>query len=196
MTKVTRGGRKNQKEVYDDSWMYILLLTTLIILIESLKNYTFITNNVSITYSIFLLPFIYLITNYITKKYGYRKSIVAISISGVSLVLFVAIMAFSMGGRIDFSNISGQFCGYVVSQFVNLAIYTFLLENTNSPFFLIYLEYLFSLIVFYMFYILIYLEMLIVDNFWLGYFTVFGIQMILCLPLSIIDKKIKRGLEV
>lgn len=196
MTKVTRGGRKKQKEVYDDSWMYILLLTTLIILIESLKNYTFITNNVSITYSIFLLPFIYLITNYITKKYGYRKSIVAISISGVSLVLFVAIMAFSMGGRIDFSNISGQFCGYVVSQFVNLTIYTFLLENTNSPFFLIYLEYLFSLIVFYMFYILIYLEMLIVDNFWLGYFTVFGIQMILCLPLSIIDKKIKRGLEV
>ncbi len=195
MTRVTKGGRKRQKDTYDDSWMYILLLTTLIILIESLKNYTFISNNVSITYSIFLLPFIYLITNYITKKYGYRKSIVAISISGVSLVLFVSIMAFSMGGRLDFSNISGQFCGYVVSQFVNLTIYIFLLENTNSPFFLIYLEYLFSLIIFYMFYILIYLEMLIVDNFWLGYFTVFGIQIILCLPLSIIDKKIKRGLE-
>ena len=139
MTRVTKGGRKRQKDTYDDSWMYILLLTTLIILIESLKNYTFISNNVSITYSIFLLPFIYLITNYITKKYGYRKSIVAISISGVSLVLFVSIMAFSMGGRLDFSNISGQFCGYVVSQFVNLTIYIFLLENTNSPFFLIYL---------------------------------------------------------
>ena len=30
-----------KKKLYDDSWMYILLLTTLIILTESIKGYTF-----------------------------------------------------------------------------------------------------------------------------------------------------------
>lgn len=190
---MTKSKTKRRKEVYSDSWMYILLLTTLVILIESLKSYTFTINQVSVTYSIFLLPIIYLITNYITKKYDYKKSIVAISISGVSLVLFVAIMNFALGKTMDFSSVSGQFCGYVVSQFVNLTIYKFLLNNTNSPFFLIFLNYLFSLIVFYMFYTLIHLNMIILDDFWTGYFMVLDIQTVICFILSIIDSKIKVG---
>lgn len=190
---MTKRKTKKRKEVYSDSWMYILLLTTLVILIESLKSYTFTINQVSVTYSIFLLPIIYLITNYITKKYDYKKSIVAISISGVSLVLFVLIMNFALGKIMDFSDISGQFCGYVVSQFVNLTIYKFLLNNTNSPFFLIFLNYLFSLIVFYMFYTLIHLNMIILDDFWTCYFMVLDIQAVICFILSIIDSKIKVG---
>ena len=44
---------KNKKnELYDDSWIYILLLTTLAILLESLKSYTFKISGVNITYSI------------------------------------------------------------------------------------------------------------------------------------------------
>ncbi len=192
---MTKSKTKRRKEVYSDSWMYILLLTTLVILIESLKSYTFTINQVSVTYSIFLLPIIYLITNYITKKYDYKKSIVAISISGVSLVLFVAIMNFALGKTMDFSSVSGQFCGYVVSQFVNLTIYKFLLNNTNSPFFLIFLNYLFSLIVFYMFYTLIHLNMIILDDFWTGYFMVLDIQTVICFILSIIDSKIRIGIK-
>lgn len=186
---------KNKAELYDDCWIYVLLLTTLVILVESLKTYTFTTNGVAITYSIFILPFIYLITNYITKKFDYRHSVIAISISGVSVVLFYIIMNFALGNEIELMNISGQFCGYVVSQLVNLMIYTFLLNNTNSPFLLVFINYLFSLIVFYMFYTLIYLNMIILDNFWSGYFTVIGIQMLICLPIAYIDNKIKRGHE-
>ena len=190
---MTKRKNKKRRDIYSDSWIYILLLTTLVILIESLKTYTFTINQISITYSIFLLPLIYLITNYITKKYDYKKSIVAISISGVSVVLFVLIMNFALGKTMDFSNISGQFCGYVISQFVNLTIYKFLLNNTDSPFFLVFLNYLFSLIVFYMFYTLIYLNMLVLDDFWTGYFMVLDIQVVICFVLSIIDKKIKVG---
>lgn len=185
--------KKNKVEVYDDSWMYILLLTTLVILIESLRTYTFTLNGVEITYSVLLLPVIFLITNYITKKYDYKKSLVAISVSGVSVVLFVFLMNFAIGKPMDLSLISGQFCGYITSQFMNLMIYTFLLNNTKSPIFLIFLNYLFSLIVFYMFYTLIYLDMIILEEFWVGYFTVLSIQAFLCIFLAYIDKNISRG---
>ena len=75
--------KKKQEELYDDSWLYILLLTTLSILLESLKTYKFQLMGVSISYAIILLPIVYLLVNYITKKYYYKKAVAAISISAV-----------------------------------------------------------------------------------------------------------------
>lgn len=184
---------KKKTKTYDDSWMFILLLTTLAILIESLKSYTFKMLGVSLTYSLFLLPFTYLIVNYIAKKYGYKKSIAAISISAVMFVCFSAIMSFAVGERLILSSISGEFCGYVVSHFVNLTIYMFLLNNTKSPVILVLLNYMFSLIVYYMFYTLIYLNMIVLDSFWKGYFITLAMQFVLCIPIAIYDKNIKRG---
>ena len=40
------------KKLYDDSWMYILLLTTLTILLYSLSTYKFSASYTKITYSI------------------------------------------------------------------------------------------------------------------------------------------------
>lgn len=192
---MTKQKKKNKDALYNDSWIYILLLSTLVILIDSLKTYTFMIEKTSITYAVFLIPFVYLITNYITKKFDYKKSLVAISVSGVAMVLFFVIVNFALGRNINLTNISGGFCGYVISQLINLTIYTFLLENTESPFILVFLNYLFSLIVFYMFYTLIYLNMLILDNFWTEYFMILGIQTLICLPLAYLDKKIRRGRE-
>ena len=104
--KVKRRGRsvpkrytKEQKEVLeveqDGWWVYVLLLSTIVILAQSLKDYTFSFDNITLTYSIFVLPIVYFVTNYITKKYGYTKSIVGISVSGVSLVLFSLIISLS-----------------------------------------------------------------------------------------------------
>lgn len=185
--------KKKEEVIYNDCWIYILVLTTLVILLESLKDYTFKIHGVNLTYAIFLLPLIYFIVNYIAKKYDYKKAIAAIAISGVMFVCFGAIMSFALGERLILSSVSGEFCGYAVSQFVNLTIYMFLLNNTKLPIPLIYLNYLFSLIIYYMFYTLIYLNMIILDNFWTGYFITLGIQSIICIPIAIIDKKIKRG---
>lgn len=185
--------RKKKEEDYNDCWMYILLLTTLVILLESLKTYTFQVAGVHLTYAVFLLPLIYLLANYITKKYDYKKTVAAIAISGVLFVSFVAVISFALGERLILTSLTGEFCGYVISQFVNLTIYMFLLNNTKSPFILILLTYLFSLIVYYMFYTLIYLNMITLDTYWKGYFITLGIQTILCIPISYIDKKIARG---
>ena len=53
--------KKTKVDNYDDSWMYILLLTTLTILTYSLATYTFKLTDIRLTYSIFLLPILYLI---------------------------------------------------------------------------------------------------------------------------------------
>ena len=141
-----RRGKTRQK--YNDSWMYILLLSTLVILIESLKTYKFNLMGTPVTYSMFLIPFIFTVTNYITKKYGFRRTLTSIIISTIALMAFVAIMNFAIGRELHFSSISGGLLGYIISQLVNTMIYKFLLVNTDSPYILILLNYIFGFIVF------------------------------------------------
>ena len=133
---------------YNDSWMYILLLSTIVILGESLKTYTFNLLGVNLTYVIFLLPFIFMVTNYITKKYGFKRTLTAIIISSISLIAFVLLMNFAIGKTFTISSISGGLAGYLVSQTINTMIYKFLLVNTNSPYLLVLLNYVFGYIVF------------------------------------------------
>lgn len=177
-------------------WVYILLLSSIVILGHALKDYSFSFDNVSLTYSIFILPVVFFITNFITKKYGYGKSIVAISFSGVALVVFSFLMSLIIGQQFNFYDICGGFCGYVVSQFVNLSIYQFIITNTNSSFILIYLTYIFAFVVFYLFYTLIYMNLLVFDNYWISYFSTLIIQGVLCFLLVFFDVNIKRGIAV
>lgn len=205
--KVKSNGRKVSKkyepkknevlELEQESfWIYIFLLSTIVMLAHSLKDYTFSFDNITLTYSIFILPFIYFITNYITKKYGYTKSIIGISVSGVVLVLFGLIMSFVIGGNFSFYDIAGEFCGYVISQFVNLTIYQFLLVNTQENFILIFLTYIFAFVVNYLFYTLIYMNLLVLNEYWVAYFSTLLLQGIIAFLLTFFDINIKRGLEI
>lgn len=187
--------KKTQPVTTEGWWVYILLLSTVVILAQSLKGYKFSFENVTLTYSLFILPVIYFITNYIAKKYGYGKAIVGISVSGVVMVLFGLIMSFATGQGFSFYDICGEFCGYVVSQLINLTIYEFLLNNTTCPFILMFLTYIFSLVVFYLFYTLIYMNVLVFDNYWISYFSALIFQGIVCLMLTFFDSNIKRGIE-
>ena len=205
-------------------------ISNLTIFIEALKKYTFTILNVELTYAIFLLPLLYFIVNYITKKYGYKTSVVSITLSGLGLVLFYTLISFALGSSLQLQNISGEFCGYVISQFVNLTIYSvlteslfgkeidvlvhlgligsyiissfinlivyyFLFMNTNIPKVTLFTNYLFSLIINYMFYTLIYLNKVALNNFWKGYLITLIIQAVICLFISFIDLKVKRGIE-
>ena len=177
-------------------WVYVLLLSTIVILAQSLKDYTFSFDNVTLTYSIFILPIIYFVTNFITKKYGYSKSVVGISVSGVALVVFSFLMSFVIGQDFNFYDICGAFCGYVISQFVNLTIYQYILVNTTGSFILIYLTYLFAFVVNYLFYTLIYMNLLVFDNYWVSYFATLILQGVMCFLLVFFDVNMKRGIEV
>ena len=185
--------KKKLEEKYNDCWIYILLLVTLAILIQSVKSYTFSILNTTIGYNTLLLPGTFFIVNYICKKYDYKKAIAAISLSGVMMVSFIVVINFALGKNIMLSSMTGDFCGYVVSHFINLLIYEFLLNNTRSPYYLIFLTYLFSIIVYYMVYTLIHLNLVILDGYWTRYFITIFIELIICIPVSFIDKQIKRG---
>ena len=182
------------KDLNNDFWIYTMLLSTLVILTESLKTYMITIKDTPITLAIFLVPAMYFIENYITKNFGFMRTIFAIGISTVSLVGFVAIMYFIIGGQLNFSLINGQLVGYVISQLVNLFIYCFLLNNTTTPWPLLLINYLFALIVFYMVYTVMQADMIIKTTFWMGYFITLGIQFVEAIILTIIDKQIKRGL--
>ncbi len=194
--KQKRTSKKKKIELYDDSWMYILLLTTLLILITSVKSFTFTFSSINLSYSIFLLPFLFFITNYITKKYGYKRTIVAISASSVGMVLFNVLMSLIVGKSIDLVFLSSSFSAYVTSQFVNLTIYYFLLQNTNLPFILVFLTNIFALLTLYMFYTLISISTIVIEDYWKGYFLTILFQIIPCLVLAKLDMFIKKGQEI
>lgn len=183
------------KTKYNDSWMYILLLSTIVILAESLKTYSFSLFDVNITYVIFLLPLIYGVTNYITTKYGFRKTILGIVISVVALMAFILLMNFAIGKELDLSNITGGLLGYIISQLVNTLIYKFLIVNTNRPYLLILLNYIFAYIVFYMLYTVVSIDLIVAETFWIGYFVTMAIQIIMSIFIAIIIKKIKLGMS-
>ncbi len=184
-----------KEEIYDDSWLYSLILITMTIFLEALKKYTFTIFNVNLTYALFLLPVVYLIANYIMKKYGYKKAVVSISISGLALVLFYTLVTVLLKRELLLTNISGEFCGYVISQFANLTIYAFLLNNTKLNYFLVVINYIFALVINYMFYTLIYLNKVVLNNFWKGYLITLLIQTVICFIIGFLDIKIKRGIE-
>ena len=185
--------KEELQEMYNDSWIYIMLLSTIVILTESLKNYTFILTT-KVTYAIFLIPVILLITNYITKKYGFKRSLLAIAISTLSLIAFVAIMYFAIGINFSFSIVSGQVVGYLVCQLVNLFIYCFLLNNTSSPYILVLINYIFALIAFYLAYTVMQANLVIGKDFWGGYFITLVIQLVEIIIITLFDENIKRGL--
>ena len=183
--------KKNKKET--DLWVYVLLLTTLVILTESLKTYTFRIFAVDLTYSLLLLPIAYLLIGMIAKKFDYKKAVAAIAISAVVFVSFSFILAYFIDGAFILRSISGEFCSYVLSAFTFLTIYVFLLNNTESPQVLVSITYLFSLVVYYMFYTIIYLNMMMFDTYWVGYILTLIIQFPICIVLSILDNKTSRG---
>ena len=103
-------------------------------------------------------------------------------------------MNFAIGKDMDFGSLYGAILGYLVSQIVNTMIYKFLLVNTNSPYLLILLNYIFAYIVFYMIYTIVHLDMIILDTFWISYFVVLIIQSIMSMGLAFLDKKILVGI--
>lgn len=176
----------------EDYGIYILLLTTLIIFIESLKKYTFSIIEINLTYNILLLPFTFLLINTITKKYGYKKGFIASILSSILLIIFKSLIAFSLGERILFSNIIEETISYMLSQIINIIIYNFLQSNTKNSYQLIFLNYILSVVSYHMFLTLTLLNTITLEKYWKEYFITLGIQIIICIPISFLEKKLIR----
>ena len=175
-----------------DSWIYMLLLTTLNILIQSIRAYSFTIKGYMIGYGLLLLPGLFFVTNYICKRYGAKKAFASIAFSSIICAGYTAIMSIALGRTLVLTSIFSNLCSYVVSQIVNLFIYVFLLNNTRSNYFLVFVTYMFSIVIYYMFFTLAHLDAIIEDGYWEKYFIIMAIEFILCIPITIFDKRVKR----
>lgn len=185
--------KRKEKTVNSDSWLFMLLLTTLLILNKSVNVFTFRILDFKLSLSLFLLPLSYFLIGYIAKKYDYKKAVAAIAISSVIFVGFTVMMSFVISNKVLLNTVVGEFFSFIVSGMIYLTIYMFLLNNTKSPFILVLFNFMFCIIVYYMLYTLFYINVLSFDNYWYNYFMTIGIQTGICILLTIADKKIERG---
>ncbi len=180
-----------KEEKQKEYLIYAFLLSTLLIFIESLKTYFFNVNNYLISFSIPFIPFVFLVTNIIKKKFGLKKSILSIFISLFSTIIFIIVIAFAMKKQLDFNVFIGEIISYTISQLLNLFIFKVIESNKKDTYIIVFLSYIFSIILFHMIYTLSYLNTTILDGFWNRYIINISIETIICIPLSIIYKKIK-----
>lgn len=157
-----------------------------------MKTYNIDIKNNIISLSIPMIPFLFLINNYISKKFGYKKGLLSIIVSSISVTLFIILMSFSMNKVFDFSIYKGELLSYIISQLLNLIIYRYIQHNTKASYPVVFLSYVFSLIIFHMVYTLSYLDTTILDGYWIRYLLNISIEIIVCICITVLDKKVLK----
>ncbi len=172
---------------YSESWIYIMLLTTLTIFMTSLDSYTFIFLNTTLSYGIFLLPLVFYIVMYIVRKYRFLDGLLSVIISSVLLLLFSYIMSLVAAVEFNFQEVSILLFSYMFAQLINIFIYYFLVNNTKIPFTLILLNLFFASVIYQFIYVIISLDLLITESYWMAYFITLGIQLVVSLFITTIE---------
>lgn len=186
---------KKKEIIQNDSFIFIMLLATISILAVSLKDYTFSIGGIDIIFSIFVIPFILFISNYITKKYVFKETLYGILVSSLIIVTFLVLIKDLTNQKVIILELLGYFFSYFISMFINLSIYYYIILNFKSNVILIYVNYVFSLIINHLMYLIFLHNMIMTDNFWKSYFVSIIIEMVISIGLVFIDSKIERGIE-
>ena len=171
------------------SWLYILLLTAVAILGWVLGKFDFNIGKASLTLAIFAYPFRYFIANIITKKYGYKETMNAISYSACLMLLFMIASSLLGEHNVDYVPVTGEVFGYLASQMINLTIYYYLYMNTKGNKLAILATYIFAMLVDNLISMLFISRMTIVDAFWRTYFVTILIETIISIILINFDEK-------
>ena len=121
--------KKNVKKKIDmekynnDIFMFSILLSVVCILAVSLKSYQFILFGNHLPFSLLIVPFTIFISNYITKKYGFKNSLFSIGVSTLVIVAFILLIDNLTNRQASITEISGFVVTYFGSMFINLLIY-------------------------------------------------------------------------
>ena len=183
-----------EKEVNTDLLWFTFILSIIAVIFTAVRPYTFAISNYDVSFSIFIFPFTILMSNYITKKIGYKNSFIAILISSLIVLLFLILTDDIIGKQIDYVLVLSQSISFFVSLFVNLAVYYYILINLEKEksIILIYFSYLFSILINFIIYMFFMIS--ISDYFWELYFTSIIIQAIISVILVMFDIRIERGI--
>ena len=174
----------------DDSWVYVCLLTAVALLTISLKPFVFNQQGIDISFSIFLLPFVFFTANYITKKFGYIETLKAIFASALAMIVYLIITSLIFEANIGLVEIGGDIFGYIAAQLVNLTIYYYLLVYAEGHGLLIFMNFVFSILVFHFVFMLFSFSSLPMETYNVTFMTSLIIQLIIFIPLSFLDSQV------
>ncbi|MBO5414360.1 MAG: hypothetical protein J6A17_01900 [Bacilli bacterium] len=187
--------KKKKEEFSNDSFMLTMLLTVTCLLLTSLKAYQFTLFDQTLTFSVLILPIVIFISNYITKKEGFKNSLYSVIISSLMVVAFLLLIENLTNQKANVLEIFGYSLSCFVSLFINLSIYYYILINMSYKSIMIGLNYMFTIVLNSFIHLLFFNELVLTNSFW-GQFTIaIIIQFILSIILICFDRKIERGIE-
>lgn len=194
--KVYKKSKKKRKEEFsNDAFMLTMLLAVTCILATSLKTYQFVLFQHTLTFSVFILPFIIFLSNYITKKQGFKNSLYSIIISTLMVVAFLLLIENLTNQKADVLEIFGYSISYFVSLFINLSIYYYILINMSYKSIMIGLNYMFTIILSSFIHLFFFYDLALTKSLWIEFFISIVIQFIISIILIYFDTKIERGIE-
>lgn len=194
--------KKNVKKKIDmekynnDIFMFSILLSVVCILAVSLKSYQFILFGNHLPFSLLIVPFTIFISNYITKKYGFKNSLFSIGVSTLVIVAFILLIDNLTNRQASITEISGFVVTYFGSMFINLLIYYYIILNMTSKSIMIGLNYLFTLVLNSFLYLLFFHELVLSSSLLRELTISFIIQFIISIGLIYCDRKIERGVNI
>lgn len=191
--KKVKKKEKQKQQISNEVFMFSMLLAVICILKTALNSYTFNIFNSSISFSIFLVPIIIYISNYITKKYGFKNSLYSIVISTLMVIAFIILIYDLSNQPIVFSNLVYNFISYFVSLFINLATYYYILTNMEEKPIIIGLNYMFAVVLNLFFTIFLLSGLVMTENMWNTFTISIIIDFIICILFVFLDKRVKRG---
>ena len=187
--------KKKMPKVYDDSWIYIFLLSSFTCLYDALSTQNITIQNELICLNLFVLPIILLVSNIINYKYDYKVSIKGIIISLIVLFVINVIIDFSLGNIYNYENLFYEMIALFITEIINLIIYTFLFKHTNRGYILITINYILDIIFYYFITTLFNLKEIILNTFLKDYFIFIIGNTLSIIIISIFDKLLIKNYE-
>lgn len=169
------------KEFYDDSWIYTLLLSSFTIFGIVLLKYKFNLLNQKVPYTVFVLPIIIYIENIIFKKHK-NKLLQSIIISGISPIIYEFIFSFII--RKQMIIYVELIVIYLIVSIINYLLNKYINKNT---YIISIIKSLLVIIIFYSLYIIVTINTFIMSNLLL-YLFIIGLDLLLIIFIYLIEK--------
>lgn len=139
--------KRKEKDLY---LLYGSLISILFILSNYIVKFSFNLNGTSIYYSVFTIPFIYLFTCLLYKKYGFKKTLTAIVIA-IVLQLLVFFMEWLIYSEISTAVLVGTMLSVPFAQLLTIGLYKLMNkkhENILTIFIILAIAVIFDNLVF------------------------------------------------
>lgn len=185
-----------KKEIREHFGVYLFLLSTVLICLHVMGRFELTIANITVGFSTLLFPTVYFISNIITKKFDFKKTIIAILTSSIAMLLFVYLSKYLNTKVVDYFVIYGEIFAYIISQLLNLLVYYYLLVNTDLKSRWVYLTYLCSIMAYYFIAILFSTRIIITDTFWITFFCSVVLSAIIAIMYAFYDSMIPRGQNI